>query len=181
MSCTNCGSIDIFCKNICRKCYDKEYREKNKEKKQKRDKKYQQTKNGKKSYRKASWRHQGLIDSDNDNYQKIYQRWLDTTHCDLCNIELTEDQSNTQKEMEHCHKTGLFRNIVCRICNNKIRVQEMSSKSNTGIKNITYNKSSNTYQYKKMIDGERYEKNFNTIGEALAHKIIHNVLLNRSI
>ncbi len=168
MSCINCDSTDIYCKNKCRKCYMKEYK-----------KQYHQSENGKKISRIATWKRQRLIDIHNDNYEKIYKRWLDTTHCDLCNVELTEDQSNTQKEMEHCHTTRLFRNIVCRKCNIKIRDKESSCRSNTGIKNIYYNKSRNRYQYQKIIDREIYQKNFDTIGEALAHKIIHNVLLKR--
>ena len=166
MSCINCGSTDIHAKNKCRKCYNKEYRK---------------TKKCKKIHRISKWRHQdGLIDSDNDNYEKIHQRWLDTTHCDLCNIELTDDISITGKQMEHCHKTGLFRNIVCHKCNIKIRDEETDCKSNTGIKNISYNKLQDRYKYSKDIDGETYRKYFKTIGEALAHKIIHNVLLKRS-
>ena len=162
--------------------WNKEYREKNKEKIKLRNQEYNQTENGKKSCRIGKWRKRGLIDSDNDNYEKIYQRYLDTTHCDLCNIKLTKGQTitSTTKEMEHCHKTGLFRNIVCQKCNMKIKVVETPCKSNTGIKHITYNKYRNHYHYQITIDRERYEKCFKTIGEALAHKIIHNVLLKRS-
>ena len=31
------------------------------------------------------WKEQGLI----GDYEKIYQRYLNTTHCDLCNVELS--------------------------------------------------------------------------------------------
>ena len=183
MSCINCGSTDIVCKNKCKKCYmkewGKEHRKKNKQKIKLRNQEYNQTENGKKSERISKWRHRGLIDSDNDNYEKIHQRYLDTTHCDLCNIELTEDSSITGKQMEHCHKTKLFRNIVCHKCNIKIRDKETPCRSNTGIKNITYVNKKKLYEYRKMVDGETYQKYFKTIGEALAHKIIHNVLLKR--
>ena len=181
MSCTDCDSTDIYCKNKCIKCYGKEYKKTEKGKKV--NEKYNESQKGIKNRIICGWRRQGLIESDTYNYEKIYQRYLDTTHCDLCNVELTEGKTTTSttKQMEHCHITGLFRNIVCCKCNGKIRDKETPSKTNTGIKNITYNKSRNDYHYNKMVDGERYQKNFKTIGGALAHKIIHNVLLNRSI
>lgn len=56
------------------------------------------------------WKYRGLI---SDDYDKIHDRYINTTICDLCKI----DFNNTQKCMEHCHKTGKFRNIVCNRCN----------------------------------------------------------------
>ena len=39
-----------------------------------------------------------------------------------------------------------------------------------GIKNICYNKSSNQYTYKKTIRGNRHQKFFLTLEEAIAYK-----------
>ena len=63
-----------------------------------------------KSKRINQWKYRGLII---DDYDKIHDRYINTTICDLCKIDL----NNTQKCMEHCHKTGKFRNIVCNRCN----------------------------------------------------------------
>ncbi len=178
MSCITCESTDIYAKNKCKKCYMKEYNKAYKERIKEDVKKYR--KENRKYYNIYNWKNKGLIDSHNDNYEKIYQRYIDTTNCDLCNIVLTTDIQNTSttKSMEHNHQTGLFRNIVCHKCNMKLRDIETPSQTNTGFKNIYYCKSRKKYVYNKLIDYKRYQKTFKTIGGALAHKIIHNVLLN---
>ena len=73
--------------------------------------KYQKTEAGKKSMRISSWKTQGII---SDDYNKLYERYINTTICDLCKINL----NNIKKCIEHCHNTGTFRNIVCSKCNN---------------------------------------------------------------
>ena len=112
-----------------RKEYDKKYREKNKEKiKENREKnketikeyqiQYRQTEAGKKTRRISHWKQCGLI---HDNIDELYEYYLNTTHCEKCNIELTYDKQNTSttKCMDHSHRTGEFRNILCHSCNNK--------------------------------------------------------------
>jgi len=83
---------------------------------------YQKTDAGKKSMRISSWKTQGLIC---DDYHKIYDRYINTTICDLCKISL----NNKKKCIEHCHKTGKFRNVVCNRCN--------SWKADRAVKNIS--------------------------------------------
>jgi len=179
MSCISCESTDIYAKNKCKKCYMRDYKKANKEKRKQHDKKYREE--NRKYYNIYNWKNKGLIDSDDDGYEKIYQRYINTTNCDLCNLVLTINKyhTSTTKCMDHDHKTGLFRNIVCHKCNIKIGDIETPCKSNTGFKNIYYCKSRKRYLYAKLIDCKHYQKTFKTIGGVLAHKIIHNVLLNR--
>ena len=93
-----------------KKKYDKKYREKNKEEK----KKYRKTPNRIKSNNKRKWKSRGLKDSNNDKYEKLYDLYLNTNECDVCKYEF--DKSNV-KNMDHCHSTGLFRQILCHRCN----------------------------------------------------------------
>ena len=114
-----------------KRLYDLSYREKNKEKINKQSikryyekydeiKKYRQSSNSKKTYRISKWKKRGLIC---DDYNLIYEKYLNTLNCDNCNCLLTIDRylKSSTKCMDHDHNTGLFRNILCHSCNVKIR------------------------------------------------------------
>ena len=76
---------------------------------------YNTTEKGKKTQLIASWKHQGLI----DNYEMVYERYYMAIFCDICECILDQCEKS-KKCMDHCHNTGLFRNILCRSCNSKI-------------------------------------------------------------
>jgi len=100
-----------------RRNYQKEYSEKNKEK----IKKYNQSLSGKKAHTKGQWKFIGL---DMDNFEEVYQRYLDTTNCDKCNVLLTTgEHCKTTKCMDHCHYTNKFRRVLCLSCNFKEKRQ----------------------------------------------------------
>ena len=75
---------------------------------------FSQTTAGKKSMTKSSWRKERLIDSDNDNYEKLYQIYIITTHCNSCIAQFTD---SFDRCMDRDHDTGLFRQIICQSCN----------------------------------------------------------------
>ena len=82
----------------------KTYRDKNSEKNKEYQKIYRQSENGKKRLTIGRWKHNGLI----GDYEAIYQRYKNTTHCDCCNIQLiTGKTGGTHRVMDHNHKTGL--------------------------------------------------------------------------
>jgi hypothetical protein len=76
-----------------------------------RQKQYQQTPNGKRINTIGNWKTKGLI---HDDYDLLYDHYLNTTHCDVCKYEF--DSSNWRC-MDHDHQTGLFRQILCNECN----------------------------------------------------------------
>ena len=95
----------------------KEYNEKNKEKYKEYHKEYRQTEAGKKSNRIRKWKHRGLI---HDNYDELYEYYLNCKNCEKCSVELTDGNiSSNRKCMDHSHITGEFRNILCHSCNSK--------------------------------------------------------------
>ena len=100
--------------------YQKDYNAKNKEKVSTRQKAYQidynQTPEGKKSNRISNWKSRGVI---HDDFNELYEKYITTELCELCNVELTEDKINTSTTrcLDHCHETGEFRNVLCWNCN----------------------------------------------------------------
>ena len=102
-----------------RKEYNKKYREKNKDKIKEYYKQYNETEKGKKSYRISHWRTSGVI---HQNFDELYEKFINTEHCELCSVELTEGKrTKTTRVLDHDHQTGEFRNILCHSCNAKRR------------------------------------------------------------
>ena len=115
-----------------RKEYNKAYYEKNKEKIDQRIKKryennkdkikeqqkeYLQTDTGKKLRRINKWEKRGVKSED---YSSLYEYYLNCKYCENCDVELVEGNVGANKKvLDHSHKTGLFRNVLCHSCNNK--------------------------------------------------------------
>jgi 2-polyprenyl-3-methyl-5-hydroxy-6-metoxy-1,4-benzoquinol methylase len=100
------------------KGYNKKYDEKNKEKLKEYRKEYYQTENRKKSNRISGWKRNGVI---SDDYNALYEKYINTNQCELCSISITCGKGLTgKKHLDHCHITGKFRNILCGHCNTKV-------------------------------------------------------------
>ena len=102
-----------------RKQYQKQYREKNKEKRKEYLKEYRQTPQGRKTKRISNWKQYGVI---HQNFDELYEKFINTEFCELCNIKLTEDKRTTPTTrcLDHDHNTGEVRNILCNSCNVKL-------------------------------------------------------------
>ena len=98
-----------------------------------------------------TWEKLGLI----GDYESIYQRYINTTHCDKCGVLF--DKINF-KCMDHCHKTGKFRNVLCNGCNLNMLDRKISSTNTSGYKNIRYIKKRKLWIFQKYINRERYNK-----------------------
>jgi len=72
------------------------------------------TYNGKRITTISNWKTKKV---KGDLYE-IYETWLNTSHCEVCNVELIQDnKSSNRKIMDHDHLSGYFRNIICNRCN----------------------------------------------------------------
>ncbi len=129
-----------------KKQYQKEWREKNKEKIKQRNKEWRennkehkkqcqkewykinsekhkhqmkewrQTPDGKKSNIISKWKQYGLK-LFGYTYDEVYEYYLDCDNCEVCNKDIS--MGGQQKNMDHCHSTGIFRWILCASCNTK--------------------------------------------------------------
>ena len=123
-----------------------------KEAKKEYDKWYNSTETGKKSKTIGQWKFNGLIWETEEEIEGIYTLYLGSTHCEnpKCGKEYKNDYD---KCMDHCHNTNKFRNILCRICNIKIK-----SSNTSGINGIYWRKDRNYWQYQITINGKTHSK-----------------------
>tara|TARA_R110000765_G_scaffold419132_1_gene523072 strand:- start:188 stop:664 length:477 start_codon:yes stop_codon:yes gene_type:complete len=100
----------------------------------------------------SKWKYHKLI----GDYDAIYERYKNTTNCDLCKALLTKyRKGGRQKQMEHNHFNGEFRNIVCHTCNVGKTDRAKPRDNTSGYKNIHYNVCSSAWVYKKNWKGKR--------------------------
>jgi len=123
-----------------------------KEERKQYNKKYHQSPKGKMCNKIANWKQKtkngyGLICENKGEYEYIYDRWLRYERCEECSKKYNEDN---WKCMDHCHLTGLFRDILCHSCN--MKRQDNSS----GISNIS--KHNNGWLYQITIKGNKHSK-----------------------
>ena len=120
-------------KKFNRKEYNTLYYKTNKEKERERNKKkynedieksrkwhrdYSKTPSGYKKICKQNWKKRGL---NMKHFEIIFILYIWTTNCDICKCILTNGKpmKSTTKCLDHSHKTGKFRNIICHSCNVK--------------------------------------------------------------
>jgi len=68
-----------------------------------------------------AWRRSNIKIPNKEEFKKI---WNETTHCQLCNLQLVDKQtehSSNRKCLEHDHESGYWRSICCHRCNMSMR------------------------------------------------------------
>ena len=107
-----------------------------------------------KSTTKSNWKIKGLI---TDDFDTIYKQYIYASNCELCGNKY---KSRHDRQMEHNHETGKFRNICCQQCNLRKGDIKMQSNNTSGHKHIDKNndptcKQGFRWRFQVQIDGKR--------------------------
>ena len=149
-----------------RSAYNKEWYQQNREKELANRKEYK--KNNPKIFIMSRWRSSGLV----GDLDAIYERYINTSHCDECQIELCRGQKGANKKcMDHCHSSGEFRNVLCHNCNMKRR--EKSKANTSGYPNIM--KDGGGWRFMKMINKKKYYFHSSSKIDCLCYKYLFNL------
>jgi hypothetical protein len=103
-----------------KKEYDKQYRENKKEVRAAQDKIYRGTEKGQRVRKINIWKFLGI---KCDDFDALYDKYINTHQCERCECTITSGKGIIGKRhLDHNHKTGEFRQVVCGDCNiNRIR------------------------------------------------------------
>ena len=91
---------------------------------------------------KYDWKRNGLKE-DEKTILEIYEGYIMSSNCELCGEAF---KSSRDRHMDHDHKTGKFRNIVCTKCNSR------------RIDNKTFNNTG--YMYISKVKKKTYKQGF---------------------
>ena len=130
---------------------------------------YQQTPEGKKTQKIASWKHLGLLWDTREEIDEIYERYLISKKCELCDEEYTE---TNWKCMDHEHKNGKygkFRNVLCHSCNSQTD-RQIPTNNKSGVANVSWNNTLKKWYYKKTINKKTHRKFFPYFIQAVIYK-----------
>lgn len=126
---------------------------------------YKKTPQGIKSTRISRWTWRGIKCSD---WDAMYERYLNTTNCETCDVLLTTGLGRTGKCLDHDHSIDDRENvraILCGACN----VNDKSTNT-SGVPNVYYYKYRNRWLYQRMVNGIIIRKTFKTKQEAIRYK-----------
>ena len=135
---------------------------------------YRKTPSGKKSTTFVNWKQMGLI----GDYNQIYDTYINTTHCQKCNVFL-EGRGSNKKCMDHDHKSGLFRMVLCSNCNITMPDRKKSKNNTSGHKGIDFVKKKQLWKYRKQINGKIFQKMCKCKITLLTYKFCYLLLMNR--
>jgi hypothetical protein len=121
------------------------------------------------------WKHRGVKSED---YNKLYEKYINTTNCELCNIQFNEDRKyNSWRCLDHDHETGLYRQTICNSCNSKFDVKprcdnKLGHKYISILKRKINNKYYISFQYARKINNKRITKSDLSLTKLIAFSFI---------
>ena len=107
----------------------------------------------KKSYSIYNWKKKGVKPPEGTTYHELYYHYDSCENCEICKTSFDDKK----KCLDHDHKTGLFRNVVCNSCNRIRAVNNVNN--NLKIKYIQHLKrEGGIYRIQFVRKGKKYFK-----------------------
>ncbi len=117
--------------------------------------------------KKYDWKRRGLVFENDLAFSIVYKRYIYATQCELCQKVFTKSKD---RQMEHDHDTGNFRNIVCHKCNMLKADVKIRSNNTSGYMGIYFVKRTNRWIYQPRIDGKNtYIKQMEDLDELIEY------------
>jgi len=69
----------------------------------------------------SNWERRGLICKEGQTYKDIYSFVMSIDRCERCGVTFDNENRVNRRCMDHSHKTGYFRQVLCHSCNQAIR------------------------------------------------------------
>ena len=98
---------------------------------------------------KTNWKWNGLVFENDLAFSIVYKRLIFARKCELCQKTFTKSKD---RQMEHDHDTGKFRNVVCQSCNQRKADNKLPSDNTSGYKGIYW--FSNSWVFQAYINGK---------------------------
>ncbi len=120
------------------------------------------------------WHKRGVI-GDFEKYYEIYKK---TTHCDKCKILLDNSIQLRIKCLDHDHSITTkenFRNILCWKCNIEDQNRQsckIRKDNKSGFKNISFNFQNNSWCFRRKINKKKIVKYYKNKTHAICYKYI---------
>ena len=121
----------------------------------------------KKVNRISRWKQQGI---KCDDWDALHDRFMSTSHCEKCDVELTgsNPRTRTTKCVDHDHDIKdreNVRGILCHACN-----ANDNCKNTSGVPNVSFSTRDDCWLYQKSVNRVPHTKTFKTFEEAVCYK-----------
>ncbi len=126
------------------------------------------------SQKKYAWKMRGVV----GDLDELFDLYWNTENCQCCGIHL-EGLGTNKKCLDHCHKTGEFRKIVCHMCNKNELSNKLYNTNKSGYHNLYYdNYKDGRWIYCKIFRGKKYMKASVHKKNVLVAKFAYILLIN---